>query len=297
MEWQEKILPLDRADFIQAILRLAPEGRAEALETAQDLTGLAGEVIRYALGGADFNPKEKLSLWIAAFRSREPYSDSPELEILAPGLPPDAAIAAEYSFDAEEIYKSVVYELPNLLPVQSFDPEFPQSRAKARKRGRIFGELMKDIGIREKYGLLPTCLLHDNASPFARSLMPNVWPQNRESYLAILSKRIANREWKMAPYELDVLFHPDQPMTGNAKWWLAYALGVTDDKTAATAADLLISVISETRLSPTLLAEPMTQFVILGETKHSIFVKSFREVARISALHSYYIRKCQLTQR
>ena len=40
-----------RFDLVQALHRLAPEGRAAALAAAADLPGDAGEAIRYALGG------------------------------------------------------------------------------------------------------------------------------------------------------------------------------------------------------------------------------------------------------
>jgi hypothetical protein len=79
-------------------------------------------------------------------------------------------------------------------------------------------------------------------------------------------------------------------MDGNGKWWLAYCLGATDKKTAATAIDLLLAVISEARLSPEQLAECMAKFVAIKEcdVKYSVYVNGFREVSRASALHSYF---------
>ncbi|GAA1852699.1 DUF6493 family protein [Asanoa iriomotensis] len=70
-------------DLVAALLRLAPDGHAEALRSAGTLPGEPGAVARYALGGA---PAETTTAawWVAAARSRKPLTDDPHL--VAAGL-------------------------------------------------------------------------------------------------------------------------------------------------------------------------------------------------------------------
>ena len=63
--------PIDRA---LAILRLAPDGRDEALERSRGLEGELARAVRYALGG-DEQPGRTESLWLAAARSRAPHQN------------------------------------------------------------------------------------------------------------------------------------------------------------------------------------------------------------------------------
>jgi hypothetical protein len=70
-------------DLIAALLRLAPDGRQEALRSAASLPGEPGAAARYALGG---DPAEVTTrpLWIAAARSRAPLAD--DAHLIAAGL-------------------------------------------------------------------------------------------------------------------------------------------------------------------------------------------------------------------
>jgi hypothetical protein len=70
-------------DLIAALLRLAPDGRAEALRSAGALPGEPGAAARYALGGEPAQVTTR-PLWIAAARSRAPLADDPHL--VAAGL-------------------------------------------------------------------------------------------------------------------------------------------------------------------------------------------------------------------
>lgn len=86
------------ADLVQALLRLAPEGRAEALAAASELPQDSGSVVRYALGGdaagldlpasgwKNFlrigfgsRAETRWPVWAAAARTRGPSADAPDL--------------------------------------------------------------------------------------------------------------------------------------------------------------------------------------------------------------------------
>ncbi|GAA2555960.1 hypothetical protein GCM10010435_28230 [Winogradskya consettensis] len=81
-------------DLVAALLRIAPEGRDEALRAAGDLPGEMGQVVRYALGGPPA-PIGTDAWWVAAARARAPYADDPHL--IAAGLDgPGQGRAATY---------------------------------------------------------------------------------------------------------------------------------------------------------------------------------------------------------
>ena len=86
-----------------ALLRLAPDHRAEALAAARDLRDEPGAAIRYALGSKKEPIGDSAPLWVAAARSRSPWSDDPAVLARHPGLGPDAGRAAIYDLDAFSI--------------------------------------------------------------------------------------------------------------------------------------------------------------------------------------------------
>lgn len=71
------------SDAVAALLRLAPEGRDDALPRASTVDGEFGEALRYALGGGAA-PIRTPALWVAAARTRSPFSDDEYL--LSAGL-------------------------------------------------------------------------------------------------------------------------------------------------------------------------------------------------------------------
>lgn len=95
-----------RLDLIQALLRLSPDRRSEALQQAAALHGAWGTVLRWALGGTDEPETSRgidAALWIAAGRARCPHDSLAAalapLEIKAQG--PDALEPAQYHWQDE----------------------------------------------------------------------------------------------------------------------------------------------------------------------------------------------------
>lgn len=60
---------------VQALLRLAPDHRAEALSAAEHLKGEFGSALRYALGSDSETLGENVPLWVAAIRARTPLTE------------------------------------------------------------------------------------------------------------------------------------------------------------------------------------------------------------------------------
>jgi hypothetical protein len=65
-------------DLVAALLRLATIGREDALSAAAGVSGEAGAVVRYALGGPMDTIRNR-SLWLAAARGRTPFDAHPHL--------------------------------------------------------------------------------------------------------------------------------------------------------------------------------------------------------------------------
>jgi hypothetical protein len=71
--------PVDRADLVLALLRLAPQQRESALTAATKLAGEPGGAVRFALGSDREKPGSARELWVAAARARYPGRDAPDL--------------------------------------------------------------------------------------------------------------------------------------------------------------------------------------------------------------------------
>ena len=71
----------DVYDQVQAILRLAPDGREEATRRMDDVEGELARAVRYALGGDSDAIGPTAALWVAAARTRAPFDD--DLRVLA----------------------------------------------------------------------------------------------------------------------------------------------------------------------------------------------------------------------
>ncbi len=66
------------SDLLQALLRLAPDGRGEALALAGALRGEWAPAVRWALGGGagpEAQSRRQAALWVAAGRARAPHAD------------------------------------------------------------------------------------------------------------------------------------------------------------------------------------------------------------------------------
>ena len=88
----------DLLDQVQAILRLAPDGRAAAEQQLGDAAGEFAQAMRYALGGDVRTIGPTAALWIAAARARAPFDDDPLVLARHPNLGPDAGAAAKFGY-------------------------------------------------------------------------------------------------------------------------------------------------------------------------------------------------------
>lgn len=107
--WAEFGARVDSTDFSLALLRLAPEGREEALSGLKGLTSEAANALRHALGAKNIKVGKTAALWVAAARARAPFLDDVAVESAHPRLGPDAGCAGRLEWRTEktsELFKN-----------------------------------------------------------------------------------------------------------------------------------------------------------------------------------------------
>jgi hypothetical protein len=268
---------LPRFDFIQAILRLAPEHRAEALNDAVCMPGEEGAALRYALGGRENIGKDS-ALWIAAARSRSAWGEFAELERnFGRDLGPDAAKPAVYSWRFEKSPRS--WELA-LQPRVTIRPSLP----------------LKPVAADH-----PTVLRNDCDVTFwaitnvaAIRCEASVWPANQEAFFAKGAMSIASRldnpasTWSPTAQYLEPLFDQDVPVGPMARLALCFGILSKDAGARGMAIDALITVIGDGRCVGSELGSTLAE---MQENSKTVLLNrvagSLVEVSRVGSLHQY----------
>lgn len=272
--WQQAGTAPDLHEQVVALLRLAPERRAEALPAAAVLTGESGAAVRHALG-QNSRPGQNVALWLAAYRSHQPFGDLPGLEQLHPHLGPDAGRAAEYTWVARGESHGTAARVGHAFSIESRPPR-PEHTDSA---------------------CLPV-LWHtpsEGMGSSSRTLvrwMAHLWPSHRESFFAHGLPRLQRAvDWsdngdRETPGYLEPLLEPHtelRPMAGLA---LALGLAAQDPALRGHAQDALIAVISDGRLDAAVLGAAMARLLYIGNNKLMRWAKSLAEVARVSPRHA-----------
>ncbi len=290
-----KIEP-DRVDFIQALLRLAPDRRAAALEAAVSVQGEIGEALRYALGGGNITKIRTPEYWVAAFRARDPRGSSDDLIKVLPGFGPDGAYAAEYGLNMEPIvdfakdrYSSISQGMPNFLPVTSCDPNFPGTELKKVLPTR--DDYLQRAAHRNRYAFFPTVLLHDNSNGWFSGVGPYSWLHNHESLLAFYAKRMLQNIDSIGSYwhgDFELLFDPDISMAGHGRYFLCFAMSSKNNDLSRLAVDALIAAVGECRIGGTAFGEAMAAILPTGVITAVRWSRGLRDMSRTSPLHAHF---------
>lgn len=289
---------VDAPEFIQALLRLAPDGRSAALNEAQSISGDFGKALRFALGEGEIDAIERSELAIAAFRSRFPGEVCAGVSATIVENMPDGIYPAKYTFvesAVEESYANhfriISTMLPDFLTVQGLTPVFPMAdreelnRATCDPLDEVNTELLN-------YLLYPTVALHSNVRHYCvLEDFSTIWLQNKEPLLARLAKEVLlNINSTASGWQNDftIFFDPDFPLHENGSWWLALALAAKQDQLRRLAIDVLIAAVDENRVDATKLAISMS---LLSKVTQVRWIDAIRELARVSALHSIFTWK------
>jgi hypothetical protein len=268
----------DVYDRILALLRIAPEHRAEALSQAGGVPGELGSALRYALGG-DEAVGPTGSLWYAAARTRAPLADDAAVESRHPDGGPDAGRAALYAIDVagfasgnRGLIRSALFENPPgpIVLEPPLPADLPHDRlptACHRKPPRMF------------FG----------AGPWATSLWPlcALPTLAREAHLAALYLDSQGLYWRG---DWEPLFDPDAPLGLPGALLVSLGVGARHPSLSKLAEDALLAAIDDSRLDGPLLGAAMTPLLQWGQVTLARWVRALRTVADASPLHVQVLR-------
>jgi hypothetical protein len=277
---QEAGAEMDSHDQVLALLRLAPEGRDEARGAAKAIKGEGGAALRFALGDPlEANPY--LPLWLAAWRSRQPFGDLPEIEAKFPGFGPDAGLGARYAWAAEAQRKgSGGHSWTTLeLGVQT-KPEFGDT---------VFGSEMLPILFHRMWAT------SEEGAKYLIRWAFQLWPANHEAMFARGARRLgisvdyADANDRDFCAYVEPLAEPYNELRPMACLVLALGLAAQDGALRGHAQDGLIAAIAEGRLDPDELGATMARLLDTGLGKFARWAKGLREVARVSREHAHAV--------
>jgi len=315
------------SDLLQALLRLAPDGRAEALQRIGDFKQAWAAPLRWALGDdATLSQisRKYAALWVAAGRAGYPQGDlrGPLAALKLSITWPDVLQAARYHWQAS-LHRHTRYrqeiQIPSIgLQVSTALPEIPEPpglawgfKAKLRKLAYVLGRPFRWLGFAsavfalstfEPRLALPTCLPHESlkrhwtfgfSSPWLAEWTQTLWPLNGEAWLAQAANQMAERIDMAGSTELPLtaylnpLFEPGRPWSELGVLILWLGLASRQGDLKGLAVDLLIEGIADGRAHPQALADVLTRLNEGGWLKAHRVAEALREVARVSPLHQW----------
>jgi Family of unknown function (DUF6493) len=278
LEWQRAGATPDLHEQVLALLRLAPEGRAEALPAARELEGEAGRAVRHALG-EDEKPGPDPAIWLAAYRSQQPHGDLPEFERAHPKLGPDAGTGARYVLAARSDVQMREGVDARKIPLEvRTQPAMP-----AQTEPALFPVFCHQ----------PVPWLGISSRPLLR-WQAQLWPANREPFFArgITTLQVAVGWSDTRDREtigcLEPLADPHTELRAMACHALALGLAAKDAVLRGHAQEALIAAIADGRV-PAAAAElgaTMAFHFHTAGNKVGRWAKCLGEVARISDAHA-----------
>lgn len=270
----------DAHDFIQAMLRIAPDGRAAALAAARVLRGGFAAAFRYGLGGPLEDSALPQSWLIAAGRARAPFAELTELDASADSLGPDARQPARYSWRVEH------------------------SRPEDQKHwARLYVSTQLHLPARDKIGDVPTVLLHAgrNSRGFdwpgggingLNRWEATVWPADLDSFFMVGASLRPGQYFEAATLRqraayLEPLFDPDVPFSEMAQLLVALSLLQKEPEVAGLAVDALIELIRDGRCTGSELGYVLGRMVPTELVKLNRLAKQLDACAAASLLHKH----------
>ena len=277
-------------DAVQALLRLAPDGRAAARAGAAKLDGELGAALRHALGSPA--PRDKIgptaALWAAAARARAPGDDDPLALAKHPSLGPDAGAAARWSFDVKTlVWGQGKFSRPDVVLTCVPAPSAPRQRKGEPRTSTI------------PIPLVATQLaggdLGENELTEVRAV-PLTWPARLDAFFAHGAVEIGNAiDWGDAdhhfPGYLEPLGDPDLPLDEMALLVLAIGLSAKQRRDRGLATDLLIAAIGDGREDGSALGDTIARLVPRAQVKPARLALSLTDAAAIGPLHREVARR------
>lgn len=274
----------DETDVVMAMLRLAPDRRAEALTQLKPNKQIWRQAIRYALGAQGVTIETNERLWVAAARARSPWKSDTAVAAAFPEQGPDAATAATYRWGHQS------NEYRTWLSVAS-EPACPKSPSRS----------LSNLSEHPTVSFHLPHIIAWEVGHFAGNTTDSVraaatlWPIARESFFARAAEAFAaNLDWHEARwynnYLLEPMLDPGTPLLEMATHCLTIALAAKEPGEQRLATDVATVAIEDGRLGTDNLGTAMRALLPGGMIKAARWAKSLAEVASVSDLHALVVQ-------
>ncbi|MEM9348166.1 MAG: DUF6493 family protein [Planctomycetota bacterium] len=297
-----------RCDLILALLRLTPDGRADALAMASKLADRAeADAVRYALGGelVEETVKQQISkggskavmsedvgLWLAAGRCREPFETLKALEELGLRvhrlggtervMPRFKACIKKYrEYSQDRVDHTIKIECE---PAYKTNPDVPINH---RVTSFIYYNCLS-VGLTSRdHWVVDWC--------------NSCWPMNNDPALLIaiegMIERIDMKSSTESPNYayLQGLFLSDRPWNqiANVAVWIAFA--GKDNDVRGLASDALVEAIDDGRANVEAMGDALALLApndAPGWLRLNRLVPSLEELAMVSDAHNWFVAHC-----
>ncbi len=265
------------ADAVQALLRLAPDHRAQVLSETGDLTGELADAFRHALGARGAGVGPTAALWVAAARARSPRDGDPAVEAAHPGLGPDAGLAARLEtrvgHDSWTVDGRTYHHRPLLVdrtppPGKTVDSAFPS-------------------------------VLHHHASeqtPAAVRWCGTIWPAGRQAWFARGAEALGgNLDWSEVVAQnreyLTAVLEPDTPLGEMGILLLTMGLMAKAPTEADLAIDGFIRAAQDGRLGGEALGQGLAELAPTGIVRGGRLARNLQTAALAGPIHLAIARR------
>ena len=267
-------------DLRLALMRLAPESRAEALARLHPVTE-AERALAYALG-ADLTPDEDVQLWVIAWSSRQPLEADPAIQKLVGKEIAGAGTPARFEFDAK-IHTSTdgKYSWPDPV-VRVRPPIIPRAEARLS-----FGQSYE----------------------FEHAIWPDpqaVWLSSTNDWTAILRPSHSEQFFATGIFQLELdqklsnhpcqtflrpFFRPGLTPGPMAHAMLAWYLAAADEAIGTGAVDALATIIAQGRFDAAAFGDAAHKLVFRGGLPLRRWTKRLAEISALSPDHSVAVQQ------
>jgi hypothetical protein len=274
----------DVTDVCLAMLRLAPDGRADAVSRLKRSSSEWRQALRYALGAKEVHIGPTAALWVAAARARSAWDDDDQVIQAFPDAGPDGGRAAGYSF-------RVSVDKRNIDPLV-LTSEPPPPKSVQRDCVTVVLHAQRGKGHELSYELGGAC----GGTVGSVRWSASIWPQARESYFATAACEIArNLDWWEASWQnkslLEPLLDPGTPLRDMGRLLLTIALAAKDPGEQGLATDIAIAAMDDGRLGTDNWGPMLARLLPTGLIKPGRWQKTLAEVARVSPLHACVVQQ------
>lgn len=262
-------------DVCLAMLRLAPDRRAEALKKMKPPKTEWGRAIKYALGAKRLKIGDSPKLWLTAARAASPFEDDDRVAKAFANDEPDEATAARCK--PKCVSKKYSYRKTKVSELHFDITPKPKS-----KRSTPASSLIK--------------FQIERSAPQCIRWVSSIWPQARESFFASGARAIGfNLDWFEAEWENKEYLWPlresDTALHTMGGALLVLGLSAKEPGEHGLSIDHVIMAIDDGRLGTDNFASSLAILLPTGIVMPARLAKTLAVVAGASSLHGYVVQK------